>query len=157
MSSRAITLRLARAAEARSLAAMTRQYLEAGLPPRYPATRIARLIDHEDTIALVADDGSGLQGFAIIEFGDDEAHLVLLCVRPAWRRAGLGRRMVDWLVESARVAGIARIDLELRSDNQAAQDFYRALGFRDAAVVPGYYGGRLDALKMSRALRPRAG
>src|SRR5256885_10067329 len=43
---------------------------------------------------------------SIMEFGDERAHLVLLAVRPSHRRSGIGQRMVEWMLESARCAGI---------------------------------------------------
>ncbi len=60
-----------------------------------------------------------------MQFGDLHAHLALLCVPPAQQQRGIGRRLIEWLVESARVAGIASIRLELRADNAAALYFYR--------------------------------
>ena len=92
-----------------------------------------------------------------MQFGDERAHLVLMCVRPARRRQGVARRLLDWLEGSARVAGIVSIDLELRADNDGAHAFYRALGFGESAVVPGYYEGRVAARRMSLRLRPPAG
>jgi len=89
-----------------------------------------------------------------MEFGDERAHLVLLAVRPAHRRLGIGRRLLEWLVESARVAGMASLHLELRAANEAARGFYRAMGFDETIVVPGYYRGREAALRMIRVLRP---
>jgi ribosomal protein S18 acetylase RimI-like enzyme len=153
MPNRALTLRLARRTDAPAMAAMTRQFIEAGLVARYSAARVARLIDDRDTIALVADDGAALQGFAIMSFEDEHTHLMLLCVRPPQRRQGTGRRLVQWLVQSADVAGIASVHLELRADNDGAQAFYRSLGFTEARLVPGYYDGRVDALRMARVLR----
>ena len=149
----AVTLRLASAQDAPAMAAMSRDLIEAGLEWRYSPARIARLIERPDTIALVACDASGLQGFAIMEFGDESAHLVLLCVRPTQRRLGIGRRLLDWLLESARVAGIASLHLELRADNGEAYAFYRRFGFSETIVVPGYYGGRIAAIRMLRILR----
>lgn len=153
----AVTLRLARAAEAPSMAAMSRDFIEAGLAWRYSPQRVAGLVGDRETIALVACDAASLQGFAVMQFGDERAHLVLMCVRPACRRRGIARSLIDWLVDSARVAGIASIDLELRADNDGAHAFYRALGFVDSVVVPGYYEGRVAARRMSRRLRPPAG
>ncbi|HVZ45099.1 MAG TPA: GNAT family N-acetyltransferase [Ramlibacter sp.] len=149
----ALILRIARAADAQLLSAMTREYIEPGLQPRYSPQRIARLIADRETIALVADDGALVQGFAVMSFGDERAHLLLLAVRPRLRRAGIGRRLVEWLLESALVAGIASVHLELRADNEAARHFYRRLGFGETLTVPGYYEGRIDALRMMRVLR----
>jgi ribosomal protein S18 acetylase RimI-like enzyme len=41
----------------------------------------------------------------------------------------------------------------LRAGNEAARGFYRAMGFDETIVVPGYYRGREAALRMIRVLR----
>jgi ribosomal-protein-alanine N-acetyltransferase len=152
----AVTLRLARAADAPAMATMSRDLIETGLGWRYSPRRIAALIADPETVALVADDGHDVQGFAVMRFGgdDERAHLLLLCVRPAQRRGGVGRGLVEWLLASARVAGIASVHLELRIDNHGALDFYRTLGFGETLVVPAYYGGRVGAQRMMLPLRP---
>lgn len=159
MHPRAVTLRLARAADARTMAVLSRDLIETGLPWRYHTVHMLRLMGDDETIAVVADDAAGIQGFAVMQFGDERAHLVLLCVRPALQRRGIGRRLLDWLLASARVAGIARVQLELRADNPAAHHFYRAQGFTDGAWLPGYYDGLVAARRMALELRssPPAG
>ena len=149
-----VTLRLARIGDAPAMAAMSRDFIEAGLAWRYVPGRIAGLVGDPDSSVLVAAGDADVRGFAVMQFGDERAHLVLMCVRPAWRRLGIARRMLDWLTESARVAGMASIHLELRADNDAAHAFYRALGFGESAIVPGYYEGRVAARRMLCQLRP---
>ena len=149
----AVMLRPARAPEAQAMAEMSRELIEAGLRWRYTPVRMATLIRDPDTVALVACDASHIQGFAVMQFGDDKAHLSLLCVRPGQQRQGIGRRLTEWLTESARVAGIAAIELELRADNLSALAFYQRLGFTETAWVPGYYGGRVAARRMVKVLR----
>lgn len=152
-----ITLRLAEAGDAHGIAVMSRDHIESGLGWKYDAPRITRAIRHRDMVVLAATEPEGrrdaLRGFAAMEFGDERAHLTLIAVQPAHRRRGIGRSLVDWLLESALTAGIASIHLELRSGNQAARRFYRALGFSETVLVPGYYGGRESALRMIRMLR----
>jgi ribosomal protein S18 acetylase RimI-like enzyme len=83
-------------------------------------------------------------------FGDEIAHLNLLAVSPEHRRQGLGRQLMEWLTRTAIEAGVFRVNLELRTHNQAARAFYENLGFAQVGVVPGYYQGREAALRMSR-------
>lgn len=135
------------------MAQMSRDLIEAGLGWSYDAPKIARLIANADTVALVACDAQGLVGFALMQFGDERAHLVLLAVLPRCRRQGVARRMLAWLLDSARVAGIAELSLELRAGNAGARAFYRAMGFDDAGLLPGYYRQREPALRMLRVLR----
>lgn len=91
-----------------------------------------------------------------MRFGDEHAHLVLLAVRPAYQRIGIGRRIVDWLLESAAVAGIASIHVELRAQNKSALAFYQASGFSETMRLTGYYSGRETAIRMLRLLRAPA-
>ena len=148
------TLRLARLADAGTMALMSRDFIETGLAWRYSANRMARLMADPDTVALVACDAEDrVQGFAVMQFGEVRAHLVLLCVRPAQRRRGMARGLIEWLLASAQVAGIESLHLELRADNDGARAFYRRLGFSEAERVQGYYDGRLAALRMVLQLR----
>jgi ribosomal-protein-alanine N-acetyltransferase len=87
-----------------------------------------------------------------MKYGDEEAHLLLLAVRPGHARHGVGRTLVDWLEASARVAGVARITLETRFGNAAARSFYARLGYAQAQLMPGYYGGREASVRMVKEL-----
>src|SRR4051812_30647153 len=157
MAQQNITLRLAVPADARQIAFMSRDLIEAGLGWSWNPQRVESALRHPDTLALVACDhglnADRLVAFAILQFGDEHAHLALLAVRPGHRRIGLGSRMMVWMRESASAAGIAAVPLELRASNQGARRFYRALGFTETAYIPGYYRGREMALRMLRELR----
>ena len=148
-----LTLRLARPDDAREIAAMSRDLIEVGLGWRYDETRVRRLIADPETSTVVAEGGKTLAGFAIMTFGDEHVHLILLAVRPSQQRRGVGRRLVDWLLASARTAGAASVTCELRTANDGAHAFYRALGFVDAGRLDGYYGGCESALRVTRVLR----
>jgi ribosomal-protein-alanine N-acetyltransferase len=148
-----IDLRLARAADARAIALMARDHVETGLGWSYHPRRVGELIRDPETAALVARDGVRTVGFAIMGFGEERAHLVLLAVTPSHRRRGIGRRMLDWLVESAGAAGMASIHVELRADNAAAYAMYEVAGFAETFRVPRYYRGRETAVRMLRVLR----
>jgi ribosomal-protein-alanine N-acetyltransferase len=145
-------LELARSRDAQPVAALSRRYVEAGLSPAWTAARILRAVADPDTTVLCARLARELIGAAIMQYGDATAHLALLVVGPGQRRRGLGRQLVTWLEASAVVAGTFVIRLELRSSNQAAARFYKALGYRATGTVTGYYDGVEDALRMQRQL-----
>lgn len=153
MTADAISLRLAGVQDVRAIARMSRELIEDGLDWKYDAPKVARLLADPDTLTLVACDRLGLAGFAVMQFGAERAHLTLLAVLPRRQRQGVARRLVQWLFDSARVAGIAELGLELRAGNQPARAFYRALGFAEAGHVAGYYGNGEAALRMLRVLR----
>jgi ribosomal-protein-alanine N-acetyltransferase len=154
MAARNITLRFGRLSDAASVAIMSRELIESGLGWSWTPERVARSIRDPDTVTLIGADGARIIAFAIMHFGDEHAHLSLLAVRPAHQRTGIGTRLVDWLMESAQIAGIATVSLELRTSNDEARRFYLALGFTEAAYIPGYYRGRETAVRMVRELRP---
>lgn len=151
-----ITLRLARAPDAPVLAGLSRDLIETGLGWSWTPERVARALADRNTLSLVALDRGQVVGFAIMYFGPEHGHLSLLAVRETHQRRGLGRRLMDWLMQSAFAAGLASLHLELRSTNRGARRFYRSLGFTETAYVPGYYRGRETALRMMRELRDPA-
>jgi [ribosomal protein S18]-alanine N-acetyltransferase len=145
-------IRLAGGSDAEPIAAMSRDYIESGLVWSWVPPRVLRSIRDVDSNVAVVRVGGTLIGFGIMQYGDDSAHLALLAVHPAHRNHGLGSRLLAWLEKPARVAGIARIDVEARADNPLAVAFYRRQGYQQCAVVSGYYQGRIDALRLSKPL-----
>ena len=52
-----------------------------------------------------------------------------LCVLEAHRGHGLGRRLMEAVLERARDAGCSAVSLEVRTDNEIARRLYESLGF----------------------------
>jgi ribosomal-protein-alanine N-acetyltransferase len=155
MTSSQLSLRLARPADATAIAKMSRDLIEYGLQWRWTPMRVAASIHAPDVNVLVACIHGNIAGFAIMRYGDDDAHLDLLAVAPPYRRAGLGRQLLEWLEKCAIVAGIFKVDLEVRAANEGAQIFYKRMGYRTLVHLPGYYQGIEAALRMGRDLSCR--
>ena len=146
--------RLAKPADAYEIAVMSRYLIEVGLRGwTWPPERVGKAIKARDTNVVVADVKQHLVGFAIMDFGDTTAHLSLLAVKPTHQRCGIGRALVTWMEEAALTAGITSVSLELRSNNFPARTFYRMLGYKELAYIPGYYRGVETAVKMGRDIR----
>jgi [ribosomal protein S18]-alanine N-acetyltransferase len=150
-----LSLRLARPADAITIANLSRDLIEYGLRWRWTPMRIAASIRAPDVNVLVACVHGNIAGFAIMRYGDDDAHLDLLAVAPPYRRAGVGRRLLEWLEKCAVVAGIFSVALEVRAANEGAQIFYSRMGYRTLVHLPGYYQGVEAALRMGRDLSCR--
>jgi ribosomal-protein-alanine N-acetyltransferase len=146
------TLGLARTSDARTIAEMSRDFVERGLTWSWTPARVQHCISGPESSGVVARRDQRMAAFAIMHFGDDVAHLSLLAVSPEHRRHGLGRQLMEWLATTAIEAGIFRINLELRTHNRQAQLFYESLGFASQGVIQGYYQGREAALRMSKRL-----
>jgi ribosomal protein S18 acetylase RimI-like enzyme len=146
------TLGLARRADAREIAEMSRDLIEYGLTWSWTPARVQHFISGPESSVVVARRDQQVAAFAIMHFGDEVAHLNLLAVAPEHRRQGLGRQLMSWLTTTAIEAGVFRINLELRTRNEPARIFYEGLGFDQLGIVQGYYQGREAALRMSRRL-----
>lgn len=152
MSREEIEFRLACAGDAPRLAAMSRDLVEEGLGWSWVPSRVAWHVRAPESVVLVAERRTRIAGFAIMRFVVEHAHLDLLAVEPTYRRAGIGRGLIAWLEESALVAGISVIYLEVRASNACARSFYQKLGYRPIQRVPRYYDGREAAIRMARDL-----
>jgi ribosomal-protein-alanine N-acetyltransferase len=155
MISSELSLRLARPADAATIANLSRELIEYGLRWRWTPMRVAASIHDSDVNVLVACVRDNIAGFAIMRYRDDDAHLDLLAVAPPYRRAGVGRRLLEWLEKCAVVAGIFSVALEVRAANEGAQVFYQRMGYRTLVHLPGYYQGVEAALRMVRDLSCR--
>jgi ribosomal-protein-alanine N-acetyltransferase len=150
-----LKLRLARPADASAIARLSRELIEHGLDWRWTPNRVAASIRAADVNVLVASTDNDIAGFAIMRYGEEDAHLDLLAVTPPYRGAGLGRRLLEWLEKCAVVAGIFQVTLEVRVTNETAKFFYKRMGYRTLAYLPGYYQGIEAALRMGRNLSSR--
>ena len=148
-----IELSLARPSDAVRIAGMSRDLIELGLNWRWRSARVLQQILDPDSNVVVARQNGTLVGFAIMHYELEVAHLLLFAVRPAQRRRGIGRALIGWLEKTARTAGIAHIQLEVRSRNRAGRAFYRALGYREVQRLPFYYCGTETAVRMRHDLR----
>lgn len=144
-----VELKLARPTDATRIALISRASIEYGLPWSWDPARVARQIENPDTVVVTAWIEQLLIGFAIMYFRDESAHLNLLAVDSVYRHLGIGRRLVEWLEESARVAGTFVISLEVRARNRGARMFYRKLGYSEIVRIPRYYCGREAAIRMT--------
>ena len=106
------------------------------------------------TYARVAMRGDTLAGYLLAVMVVDEAHLGNLAVHPSERRSGVGQRLLDDLLETAREKGVARVTLEVRESNQIARKFYYRNEFIDVAMRKNYYRNPVeDAIVMLRSLQ----
>jgi ribosomal-protein-alanine N-acetyltransferase len=84
----------------------------------------------------------------------DELHINNLAVHPDWRRQGVARLLLDFVLQEATEAGACEATLEVRRSNLPALKLYEGLGFAVEGVRPGYYSHpEEDALVLWR--RPR--
>lgn len=103
---------------------------------------------------VVARKGERVVGFGGMWAVGDEAHIVTLAVSEAFRRQGLGRRLLEALIKEAGRRCAVRVTLEVRVSNAAAQHLYTSFSFRTIAFRREYYpDNHEDAAVMALELR----
>jgi ribosomal-protein-alanine N-acetyltransferase len=145
-------IRLATSADAARIGEMSRDLIEHGLGWRWTPDRIRRCIGDRSINAAVASGEHGIAGFAVMQYKDDEAHLILLGVDPAFRRRGIASALVAWHEETALTAGIGTVYLEARAERAETRAFYQRLGYREVQRIARYYDGVEDAVRFAKDL-----
>ena len=99
----------------------------------------------------VDTEESKLAGAVASREAGGETEILNLAVTPAWRRRGIGRRLMETALESAVLSGAQRVFLEVRESNAGARSFYSRLGFVESGRRKNYYRQPSeDALLLSR-------
>ncbi len=148
-----VAIRLATRADAADIAAMSRDYIEHGLPWRWRPDRIAAAIANPDTNVVVVGKQGALTAFGIMSYADVDAHLLLFAVRSASQRTGVGSAVLLWLEAVARAAGTRRIQVEARQENVAARNFYSEHGYHERLIKKAMYSGIADGVRLEKILR----
>ena len=102
----------------------------------------------------VCEEQDKVQGYCIASIAVGEAHVLNLCVDPAEQGQGIGRKLLEHLIETARYRA-ETVFLEVRPSNKNAIALYEHMGFNEIGIRKGYYpaeNGREDALMMALEL-----
>lgn len=92
-----------------------------------------------DSLLRVALMGPRIVGYSVTWYLEDEVHLANVAVRGDSRGRGIGRALVEDVMNSAALADAAKIVLEVRESNLEARKLYEALGFRAVGIKRNYY------------------
>lgn len=106
-------------------------------------------------IAQVLEHHTVLMGYSLMMMVLDEAHLLNLSIAKHYQKQGLGRFLLEHMIQLAKCAGAANMFLEVRPSNVSAIALYENVGFNEMAIRKAYYpahNGREDAVLMGLAL-----
>ena len=116
-----------------------------------------------DARAIVAEVAEGeIAGFAVYrKVNRVTGSLLTLDVLPAYRRRGLGTRLVAACTERLEQLGVEKLQLRVALDNHEAQALYERLGLRRLRIDRAFYRDGSDALVLetpawARSWRPGA-
>ena len=107
-----------------------------------PAKDIQRKLRVRPDLFLVGELDGELIGCVMAGYEGHRGWLNYLAVSPEHRRRGYGRAIVEAAERLLRLAGCPKINLQVRTSNPAAIEFYRKLGYTVDEVVS--MGRRLE-------------
>jgi ribosomal protein S18 acetylase RimI-like enzyme len=85
----------------------------------------------------VVSDAQQVVGYAVLalafsfEYGGLTAFLDELYLSPAYRHQGLGKQLVEFVLQRAKEKGLQSVHLEVEKHNASARNLYEGWGFRD--------------------------
>jgi [ribosomal protein S18]-alanine N-acetyltransferase len=105
---------------------------------------------------LVEESDGVISAYAgLCAYAPHEAYVQTIAVIPPARRRGIGTALLKVLIDETTKRGVDHLDLEVRSDNDAARRLYERHGFREIAVRRNYYQpSGTDAIVMRKGLAP---
>jgi len=98
-------------------------------------------------VAQVKDEIAGYIIFWIKE--ENQGHIISLAVENSYKRQKIGSKLLDASVNIFKKFDIKRINLEVKTQNKEAIDFYKSFGFFCEEKILNYYENGDNAFRMS--------
>ena len=106
--------------------------------------------------SIVAQVNDKIVGYVLFWLLFEEIDIHNIAVHTDFRRQRVGQTLLQQVVEQARSRNSARVTLEVRVSNIAAQKLYDSVGFVSQGLRKGYYSNDgEDAVIMVLELAPR--
>jgi len=112
----------------------------------FPEPYIRSLAESGSDSFLVAIEENKAVGYVSALIHGKDAHVASIAVLKDYRRRGIGRALMYYLIKSLKLRNIKTISLEVRKSNTSAIRFYESLGFERVGVMPSYYEDGEDAV-----------
>ena len=124
------------------------------LPERYNPAVFNQFYESFPEGFLIAEKLHKTVGFIIgVRTSDKIARILMLSVKKNYRRSGIGSALITKFLEEMLIQNIRQVDLEVRTNNTAAINFYKKHGFGIVETIPKFYQNEEDAYIMKVVLR----
>ena len=120
-----------------------------GISHPWDKASIEATVKDDNKVCVVACAGDEIVGYIYASFVLDEAEIGNICVLPELRGQGVGRKLMEELLNILRSVEVTRVFLEVESDNEGAIALYEKCGFVRYNERKDYYGKGRDALLYS--------
>lgn len=111
------------------------QSCELTRPWNDPHQDIQRKLSVQPELFLLGEIDGKVVASVMAGFDGHRGWVNYLAVCPTQRRRGLGRQLIEEVERRLTALGCPKLNLQVRSDNQAVLTFYRNLGYQVDEVV----------------------
>lgn len=122
----------------------------------WPESHYASAIGSPARLLLLAEASSEILGFVVAHTAVPEWELENIAVQPRARRRGVGRALMNALIDAAKAAGATEIRQEIRASNLPAQKLGQSCGFLQEGRRSGYYSQPVEDAMLFKFMVPKA-
>lgn len=115
---------------------------------------IASAFENSSYEMLVAEEDGEIIGYGCTCTTLENCDLENVLVTEAYRKSGVGKAILNALLENAKERGAEKVFLEVRVSNSAAMRLYLSCGFKGVHARTRYYSDGEDCLVMVRVINP---
>lgn len=101
---------------------------------------------------FVAKLENNILGFAGIWKAVDDVHITDIVVKKSNRQTGIGSKLLEKLIQTAKSQNFNLITLEVNEHNQPAINLYLKYGFKNVGFRKKYYNNKDNAIIMTKEL-----
>jgi RimJ/RimL family protein N-acetyltransferase len=169
---RIVIIRPARTSDAAEIARRMASVVKEGIyleeePDTLPTDREQeqeiRKIREDGGLYAVAEVDGKIAGVALLRRGPLEMNCHVAKFRmwlvPGYRGLGLGKKLMEYVIDGARARGVEKISLDVFSNNERAIGLYKKFGFRVEGRLKRQYvleGRYVDEIVMGLSLQDQA-
>lgn len=169
---RIVIIRPARTSDAAEIARRMARVVKEGIyleeePDTLPTDREQeqeiRKIREDGGLYAVAEVDGKIAGVALLRRGPLEMNRHVAKFRmwlvPGYRGLGLGKKLMEYVIDGARARGVEKISLDVFSNNERAIGLYKKFGFRVEGRLKRQYvleGRYVDEIVMGLSLQDQA-
>jgi ribosomal protein S18 acetylase RimI-like enzyme len=118
----------------------------------YSKRELRWYLSQPGAICFVAQSEGRVSGFILADADPPRGHIITIDVAEADRRRGLGTQLLNATERVLADCGVQTVEIETAADNQAGLQFWYVHKYQPVGRLPGYYLGRIDAIRMEKAL-----
>ena len=97
------------------------------------------MVEADYAYYYVAEEDGEIAGCCGIRNIAGEGEITNVVVAEKFRRRGIARSLMEYMLEQAPLHGIGDVTLEVRVSNRPAINLYESLGFKGEGVRPNFY------------------